>query len=71
MKEKSLFVGSPKYNLIEDFVHHILSGCDVHDGLRRCGEVFHQIFMSLRAIANREVDLQGVEVMPDLDLRRR
>ena len=29
MKEKSLFIGSPKYNLVEDFVHHILSRCPV------------------------------------------
>ena len=70
MKEKSLFIGSPKYNLVEDFVHHILSGCDVHDGLRRCGEIFYQIFMSLRAITNREANLQGVEIMLGFDLRR-
>ena len=70
MKEESLFIGSPKYNLVEDFVHHILSGCDVHDGLRRYGEIFYQIFMSLRTIANREANLHGVEIMPDLDLRR-
>ena len=70
MKEKSLFIGSPKYNLVEDFVHHILSGCDVHDGLRHRGEIFYQIFMSLRAIANREANLHGVEVIPGLDLRR-
>ena len=69
MKEKSLFIGFPKYNLIEDFVHHILSGCDVHDGLCHCGEIFYQIFMSLRAIANREANLHGVEIMPSLDLR--
>ena len=70
MKEKSLFIGSPKYNLVEDFVHHILSGCDVHDGLCRYGEIFYQIFMSLRAIANREANLHGVEIMPGLDLCR-
>ena len=70
MKEKSLFIGSPKYNLVEDFVHHILSRCDVHDGLRRCAVIFYQIFMSLRAIANWEANLHGVEIMPDLDLRR-
>ena len=52
MKEKSLFIGSPKYNLVKDFIHHILSGCDVHDGLHCCGEIFYQIFMSLRAIVN-------------------
>ena len=70
MKEKSLFIGSPKYNLVEDFVHHILSGCDVYDGLRRYGKIFYQIFMSLRTIANREANLHGVEIMPGLDLRR-
>ena len=69
MKEKSLFIGSPKYNLVEDFVHHILSECDVHDGLRRYGEFFYQIFMSLGAIANQEANLHGVEVMPGPDLR--
>ena len=68
MKEESLFIGSPKYNLVEDFVHHILSGCDIHDGLCRCGEIIYQIFMSFRAIANREANLHGVEIMPDLDL---
>ena len=60
----------PKYNLVEGFVHHILSRCDVHDGLHRYGEFFNQIFMSLRAIANREANLHGVEVMPGLDLCR-
>ena len=69
MKEKSLFIGSPKYNLVEDFVHHILSGCDVHDGLRRCGEIFSQVFMSPRSIANREANLHGMEIMPGLNLR--
>ena len=70
MKEKSLFVGSPKYNLVEDLVHHILSECDVHDGLHRCDEIFYQIFMSLRAIANREANLHGMEIMLGLDLCR-
>ena len=70
MKVKSLFIGSPKYNLVEDLIHHILSGCDVHDGLRRYSEIFYQIFMSLRAIANQEANLHGVEIMPGLDLRR-
>ena len=70
MKEKSLFIGSLKYNLVKDFVHHVLRGCDVHDGLRRCGKIFYQIFMSLRAIANREANLHGVEIMPGLDLCR-
>jgi hypothetical protein len=70
MKEKSLFVGSPKYNLVEDFVHHILGRCDVYNGLCRYGEIFYQIFMSLRAIANWEANLHGVEIMPGLDLCR-
>ena len=70
MKEKSLFIGSPKYNLVKDFVHHILSGCDVRDGLRRCGEIFYQVFMSLRAITNREAHFLGMEIMPGLDLCR-
>ena len=60
----------PKYNLVKDFVYHILSRCDVHDGLRRYDEIFYQVLMSLRAIANREANLHGVEVMPGLDLRR-
>ena len=70
MKEKSLFIVSPKYNLVKDFVCHILSGCDVHDGLRRCGEIFYQVFMSLRAIANWESNLHGMELVPCPDLRR-
>ena len=70
MKEKSLFIGSPKYNLVKDFVHHILSRCDVHDGLRRYGEFFYQVLMSLRAVSNWEANLHGMEVMPGLDLRR-
>ena len=71
-RRKILFIDQfcPKYKLIEDIVYHILSGCDVHDGLRRYGEIFYQIFMSLRAIANREANLHGVEIMPGLDLRR-
>ena len=60
----------PKCKLIEDLVHHILSGCDVHDGLCRYGEIFYQIFMSLRAIIGREANLHGMEIMPSLDLRR-
>ena len=59
MKERSLFIGSPRYNLVKKFVHHILSRCDVHDGLHRCGKIFYQIFMSLRAIANQEANLHG------------
>ena len=59
----------PKYNLVEDFGYHILSRCDVHDGLRRYGKIFYQALMSLRAIVNQEANLHGVEVMPGLDLR--
>ena len=70
MKEKSLFISSPKYNLAEDFIHHILSGCDVHNGLHSYGEIFYQIFVSFRAIANREANLHGMEIMPSLHLRR-
>ena len=58
----------PKYKLIEDLVHHILSRCDVRDGL--CGEIFYQIFISLRAIVCQEANLHGVEIMPGLDLCR-
>ena len=58
------------YKLIEDLVHYILSGCDVHDGLCHYDEFFYQVFMSLRAIANREANLHGVEVIPGLNLRR-
>ena len=60
----------PKYNLVEDFVHHILSRCDVHDGLHRYDKFFYQVHMSLRAVANREANLHSVEVIPGLDLRR-
>ena len=70
MKEESLFIGSPKYNLVEDFVHHILSRCDVHDGLHRYDEFFYQVLMSLRAVTIREANLHGMEVMPGPDLRR-
>ena len=70
MKEKSLFIGFPKYNLVEDFVHHILSGCDVHDGLRCIDELRDQVPMLLRAIAHRGAGLHGVELVPGLDLRR-
>ena len=60
----------PKYKLIKDFVHHILSGCDVHNGLCCCGEVFYQIFMPLRAITSQEANLHGMKIVPGLDLRR-
>ena len=51
MKEKSLFIGSSKYKLIKDLVHHILSGCDVRYGLRCHGKFFKQVLVLLRAIA--------------------
>ena len=60
----------PKYNLIEDLVHHILSGCDVHDGLHRYDEFFHQVLMLLRAIAHWEASLHGMELVPSLDFCR-
>ena len=60
----------PKYKLIEDLVHHILGGCDVHYGLRCHDEFFEQVLMFLRAIAHWEASLHGVELMPSLDLRR-
>jgi hypothetical protein len=70
MKEKSLFIGSPKYKLIKHLVHHILSGCDVHYGLRCHGELFKQVLMLLRAIAYWETGLHGIELMPYLNLHR-
>ena len=60
----------PKYKLIKDLVNHILSGCDVHNGLRRYDEFFHKIFILLGAIAHREASLHGVELILGLDLRR-
>ena len=60
----------PKYKLIEDLVHYILSGCNVHNGLRGNNEFFEQVLMSLRAVANREANLHGVEVILSLDLHR-
>ena len=68
MKEESLFIGSPEYNLVEDFVHHILSGCDIHYGLCCHDEFFEQVFMFLRAIAHWEASLHGMELVPGLDL---
>ena len=61
---------SPKYNLVEDFVHHILSECDIHYGLRYHDEFFEQVFMFLWAIAHWEASLHGVEPVPSLDLCR-
>ena len=69
MKEKSLFIGPPKYNLVEDFVHHILSRCDIYYGLRCDDEFFEQVFMFLRAVAHWEASLHGIELVFGLDLR--
>ena len=60
----------PKYNLIEDFVHHILSGCDVYYGLRCHDKFFEQVLMFLRAVTHWETSLHGAELVPSLDLRR-
>ena len=58
----------PKYKLIEDLVHHILSGYDVYYGLHCLGEFFKQVLVLLRAIAHWETSLHGVELVPSLDL---
>ena len=60
----------PKYNLIEDLVHHILSGCDVYYGLCCHDEFFEQVLMLLRAITHWETNLHGVELVPSMDLCR-
>ena len=60
----------PKYKLIKDPVHHILSRCDVHNGLSHVDEFFDQIFMLLGAIAHQEASLHGMEFVPGLDLHR-
>ena len=60
----------PKYNLIEDFIHHILSGCDVHYCLCCHDELFEQVLMFFRAVAHWETNLNGIELVPSLDLRR-
>ena len=54
--------------LIEDIVYHILSECDVHDGLRCVNELRDQVIMLLVAVAHQEVSLHGVELVPSLDL---
>ena len=61
---------SPKYRLIKDLVHHILSGCDVFYGLRCHDKFFEQVLMLLRAVAHWETSLHGVELVPSLDLCR-
>ena len=56
--------------LIEDIVYHILSGCDVHDGLRCIDELLDQVLVLLGAVAHQETDLHGMELIPCLDLHR-
>ena len=58
----------PKYKLIEDLVHYILSGCNVHNDLRGNDKFFEQVLMLLRAVAHWETSLHGVEFVPSLDL---
>ena len=58
----------PKYKLIKDLIHHILSGCDVYYGLRSHGKFFKQVLVLLGAIAHWETNLHGVELVPSLDL---
>ena len=70
MKEKSLFIGSPKYKLIKDLVHHILSRCDVYYGLRCHGEFFKQVLVLLKGVAYWETGLHGMELVPCLNLHR-
>ena len=58
----------PKNKLIKDLVHYILSGCDVHYGLRCHDELFQQVLMFFRAVARWETSLHGVEFVPSLNL---
>ena len=58
----------PRYKLIEDLVHYILSGCNVHNGLHGDDELFDQILMLLEAITHQEAGLHGVEFVAGLDL---
>ena len=60
----------PKYNLVKNFVHHILSRCDVHDDLSHDDKLLKQILMLLKAIAHQEASLHGMELIPCLDLHR-
>ena len=60
----------PKYKLIEDLVHHILSGYDVYYGLRCHGEFFKQVLVLLRAVAHWETYFHGVKLVPSSDLCR-
>ena len=60
----------PKYKLIEDLVHHILGGCDVHYGLRYHDELFEQVFMFFRAIAHWETGFHSMELVLGLNLHR-
>ena len=70
MKEKSLFIGSPKYKLIKDLLRHILRGCDVYYGLRCHGEFFKQVLVLLKGVAYWETGLHGMELVPCLNLCR-
>ena len=47
----------------------MLSGCDVYYGLRCIDELLDQVLVLLEAIAHRETGLQGMELVPGLDLR--
>ena len=71
-EQRTLFIDQfcPKYKLIEDIVYHILSGCDVHNGLRCIDKLHNQVLVLLGAIAHREAGLHGVELIPGLDLCR-
>ena len=60
----------PKYKLIKDIVYHILSGCDVHNGLHCINEFLDQLLVLLEAVAHREIGLHGMELVPGLDQRR-
>ena len=57
-----------KYRLVEDLVHHILSGCDVYYGLRCHGEFFKQVLALLRAVAHWETCFHCVKLVPCSDL---
>ena len=56
----------PKYKLIKDLVHYILSGCVVHYGLRCHDKLFQQVLMFFRAITRGETNLYSVEFVPSL-----
>ena len=60
----------PKYKLIEDIFYHILSDCDVHDGLRCIDKLLDQVLVLLGVVVHRKTSLHGMELVPGLDLRR-